>query len=206
MVVSLGCYSGSMRSRVFIGALSILAATASLFAEGLKVVPPPSVTGLSLSARQTQLVSARDGTATLAFDVLGKGAGTCKGYVYVHDTKGPDFDTTFEITPSSGFPKGISIVLPRPGTYQLKVQSNGNLGECPGNGATTVTLKAHPDYPCSLYPNFRKSSWGDSFACVPVQPAASVKKFPELCPPGTTFVNHYGYVFGCIVPALDAIK
>jgi len=188
-----------------IAALSMFAATASVFAEGVKVAPAPSVTGLSVSARQTELVSGRDGTATLAVEVLGTGVGTCKSTVFGHDPKiASDFETKFEITPASGFPKSVSLVFPRPGTYQLIVQ--GNPGECPGKAAMTVTIKAHPDYPCSLYPNFRKSAFGDSFACVPSQPAANVKKFPELCPPGTTFVNHYGYVFGCIAPALDAIK
>jgi hypothetical protein len=193
-----------MRSRLFTAALLVLTTTVPLFAATLKV-SPPSVTGLS--ARQTQIVSERDGTATIGVNVLGAGAGTCNGSVMAYDTKmDSSFGNQFAITPSSGFPKPVTIVFPRPGTYQLLVKPRPIIGECPGTATTTVIVKAHPEYPCSLYPNFHKSVFGDSFACVPSQAPANVKKFPELCPPGTTFVNHYGYIFGCIVPALDAIK
>jgi hypothetical protein len=174
-------------------------------ADGLKIPPPPSMTGLSALLLQP-LVSGRDGTAALSLEVLGTGVGTCKGRVEVYDAKMEEvLNSPFEITPAGGFPKVVQIAFPRPGKFQLMVQGHGNYGECPGKGTMTVTIKAHPDYPCSLYPNFRKSVWSESFACVPSQPPANVKRFPELCPPGTKFVDHYGYVFGCIAPALDAI-
>jgi hypothetical protein len=62
-----------MRGRIWIGALSAVLSMAPFsMADGLKIPPPPSTTGLSALLLQP-LVSGRDGTAALSLEVLGTG-------------------------------------------------------------------------------------------------------------------------------------
>jgi hypothetical protein len=196
-----------MKNTLTVTTLALVLATGAsqtAWAAPIKIqIPPLKVTGVTTPL--TEVVSGPDGTATLGFTVAGTGVGTCKarvgaanGNIYV--------ETLAEITPAGGFPRTVQLKLPRPGTYQIVAADRlESANDCAGKGTATVTVKRHPEFPCSLYPGFKKDSgtYGDTWGCVPaMSPATPLPDYSYLCEGATTFHNYWGYVFGCLPPAL----
>jgi hypothetical protein len=100
----------------------------------------------------------------------------------------------------------VQLKLPRPGIYQIVAADRlAAAGDCAGKGNTTITVKRHPEFPCSLYPGFKRDSgtYGDTWGCVPAMPPATpAPDYSYLCAGETTFHNYFGYAFGCLPPAL----
>jgi hypothetical protein len=192
---------GPLRTSVF--ALAV-AAGVGLSAQADQIhlqFQPLKVTGVTAS--QQEILSGPDGTATVTFTVAGTGVGTCKARVGAATSSNVSVETFVEITPAGGFPRTVSLKLPRPGTYQIVAADRAGSGDCAGKGSTTVTVKRHPEFPCSLYPGFKRDSgtYGDTWGCVPATPPATpAPDYSYLCAGETTFHNYYGYVFGCLPP------
>jgi hypothetical protein len=167
-------------------------------------ITPPKVTGVTTP--QPNVVSGPDGTATVSFTVAGTGVGTCKARVGAATSANIYVETLAEITLGGGFPRTVQLKLPRPGTYQIVAADRQAFAyDCAGKGNTTVTVKRHPEFPCSLYPGFKKDSgtYGDTWGCVPAMPPATPSPdYSYLCEGATTFHNYWGYVFGCLPPEL----
>jgi hypothetical protein len=169
---------------------------------------PLKVTGVTTP--QQEVLSGPDGTATVSFTVAGTGVGTCKARVGAATSSNVYVETLVEVTPAGGFPRTVQLKLPRPGTYQIVAADRlASAGDCAGKGSTTVTVKRHPEFPCSLYPGFKRDSgtYGDTWGCVPATPPATpAPDYSYLCAGDTTFHNYYGYVFGCLPPAFTPGK
>lgn len=166
----------------------------------------PHLPELSMLTGDGEVVSEPDGTATVNFTIAwyypGK-PGTCKANLGAHTGKDPWVYTKFEISPGSKFPMDVALKLPRPGAYEV-VAYNAEFvtGGCKGKATKNLKVKPHPDFPCSLYPGFRKGPVGVMWICYPTSPAANVQphQFGYLCEGGTKFANVSGYVFGCVTP------
>jgi hypothetical protein len=71
-------------------------------------------------------------------------------------------ETLAEVTPAGGFPRTVQLKLRRPGVYQIVAADRlASAGDCAGKGNTTITVKRHPEFPCSLYPGFKRDSSTD---------------------------------------------
>ncbi len=191
-----------MRTRpLVVMALLLAFCVGSAGAQGARPIVRPT---LSMLTGASEVVSERDGTATVSFTIGGYGSGTCKAYLYafvpytyVH------VNAKFEISPGSAFPKVVALKVPRPGVYWVRADKQDFAEEgCQGKASFQVDLKVkpHPDFPCSLYPGFKKDFLGAMWFCKPPTPSVKVEPFGYLCEGGMKFVNVLGLVFGCVPP------
>jgi hypothetical protein len=101
-----------------------------------------------------------------------------------------------QVSPGSGFPKTIAVSFSKPGTFSIDVYGVG----CAGQVKSNYVVQPHPDFPCSLYPGYKKESLGLTMGCHPVAPPPSPNPKDFACATGTKFQNFGGYVFGCYPP------
>ncbi len=148
-----------------------------------------------------EVITKPDGTATVNFTVQGIGNGTCDLAIAQGGSLGY---VTAPITPQSGFPKTVTLTFAKPGVYSINVYGL----QCAGNVTFKYNVKPYPDYPCSLYPGFKKENYfnnPDAPLCVPTSPPAnSVDASRFNCGKGLVFTNAGGYVFGCLPPGVFA--
>ncbi len=160
---------------------------------------PLTITGLV--AETPEAVSKPDGTTTVNFTVKGVGSGNCDVAV----SQGQSFGyITVPITAQSGFSKTFSLTFPKPALTQINVYGL----QCAGKVQLMYNVKPHPEYPCSLYPGFKKEYYfnnPDAPACVPsTPPATNVEASRFYCGKGLVFTNAGGYIFGCLPPGIFA--
>lgn len=154
-----------------------------------------------------EVSSEPDGTASVNFTIYwyspGKPGGCCKARLSAYASNYLSVETKFEISPGSKFPMVVPLKLPRPGAWKLTaIGETAYIGGCEGIVTKDLKVKPHPDFPCNLYPGFRKSSIGVAWTCSPTSPPADVQphQFKYLCEGANKYASVGGYVFGCLPP------
>ncbi len=142
-----------------------------------------------------------DGSATVNYTLKGKGSGSCTVRIMTGEIS---IDT--KISPRDGFPQVVPVKFSKPGKFSIEAYGIGCKGSTPKQW---MEVTPHPEYPCSLYPGFKKSAEpGPTVACMPAAtaPVLNVNSTNFPCPEGTQFKNSMGYVFGCFPPSSVMFK
>lgn len=187
---------GSKTSTVFIEGASKGPASPPIHIEspvGTAITPVElTLTELEAPLGIKTVKSQPDGSATVAYTLKGKGSGSCTVRIMTGEIS---IDT--KISPRDGFPQTVPVKFSKPGKFSIEAYGIGCKGSTPKQW---MEVTPHPEYPCSLYPGFKKSAEpGPTLACMPVAttPVLNVNSGNFPCPEGTQFKSFMGYVFGC---------
>jgi hypothetical protein len=168
--------------------------------KALKLLTPTKITGML--AIPPTITSQANGQANINIKVMRTGKMPCKVKVII-DNLNSHPHTWINYTSGDGNYKNGTIVAPRPGKFELAsvTMSPKPSDYCSGKVYASVEVKPHAQFPCSLYPGFKKEKFGVMWNCAPsTPPITSTLNYQYLCQPGTTFKSYFGLIFGCFAP------